>query len=322
MPRLELLRSWARDTEVIVKEMLNARSVGEEAERVALSLPVTREEAFASFYAYLAVDEPAVHLMPLHFLPKASRGLVDEVFLRELAVAGKFEYARNRWLDEMADRPDLVPGLASTHKLNDALLALIRSRYSRVLDGAAAGAFFPVLSDLYARYGLSLALDSAWCRNRASSVTLEEYAEHARRRHGPIRGGVDAVLLSVGASEDLLERARSSWHSCALGIQFYDDALDIEEDFRNRTLSWTVVRTLRYFDGQPGAQRTPGPDAFYEVALKEGIISETLDHAASYFAEAARLAEPTFPGWVAYQQACMRQVGRLRKDYEQLLAGA
>ena len=275
---------------------------------MALSLPVTREEAFASFYAYLAVDEPAVHLMPLHFLPKASRGLVDEVFLRELAVAGKFEYARNRWLDEMADRPDLVPGLASTHKLNDALLALIRSRYSRVLDGAAAGAFFPVLSDLYARYGLSLALD--------------EYAEHARRRHGPIRGGVDAVLLSVGASEDLLERARSSWHSCALGIQFYDDALDIEEDFRNRTLSWTVVRTLRYFDGQPGAQRTPGPDAFYEVALKEGIISETLDHAASYFAEAARLAEPTFPSWVAYQQACMRQVGRLRKDYEQLLAGA
>jgi hypothetical protein len=302
--------------------MLTAHCVGEEAERLALSLPVRRDEAFASFYSYLTVDEPAVHLMPLHFLPEASRGLVEEGFLRELAVAGKFEYARNRWLDEVADHPGFAPGLSSTHGLNDALLAVIRSRYSRALDGAVAGAFFPVLCDLYARYGLSLILDSTWRRNRASSVTLEEYAEHARRRHGPIRGGVDAVLLSVGASEDLLERARSSWHSCALGIQFYDDALDIEEDFRNRSLSWTVVRTQEYFDGQSGAQRTPRPDAFYEVALKEGIISETLDHAASFFAEAARLAEPTFPSWVAYQQACMRQVGRLREDYEQLLAEA
>jgi hypothetical protein len=318
LPGVHPVPQVSQDAETIVGEMLNARRVGEEAERVVLSLPVTREEAFGSFYSYLTVDEPAVHLMPLHFLPQASWGQVGEGLLHEIAVAGKFEYARNRWLDDLADHPDSVPGLASTHRLNDVLLSIIHSRYGRVLDGAAAGAFFPVLSNLYARYALSLTLDSTWYRNPASSVTLEEYVEHARRRHGPVRAGVDAVLLSVGASDDLLERARSSWHDCALGIQFYDDAIDIEEDLRNRTLSWTVARTLEYFDGQD----VPDSDAFYEVALSEGVVSETLDHAESFFARSARLAEPTFPSWVAYQQACMRQVRRLREDYERLLAGA
>lgn len=301
---------------------MNARSIGEEAERVALSLSLTREEAFESFYSYLTVDEPAVHLLPLHFLPQASRGQVGESLLHELAVAAKFEYARNRWLDEVADHPDAVPGLSSTHRVNDALLALIHSRYSRVLDGAVAGAFFCVLSNLYAGHGLSLALDSTWYRNPASSITLEEYAEHARTRHGPVRAAVDAVLLSVGASDRLLERARSSWHNCALGVQFYDDALDIEEDLRNRNLSWTVTRTLEYFDAPSDARSMRDPDAFYEVALREGVISETLDHAESFFAESGRLAEPDFPSWVAYQRACVDRTRLLREDYEMLITEA
>jgi hypothetical protein len=309
-----------QDTENIATEMLNARGIGEEAEKVALAL--AREDAFESFYSYLTVDEPAVHLLPLHFLPHALRGKVGESLLHDLAVAAKFEYARNRWLDAVADRPDSVPGLSSTHRFNDALLELISSRYSRVLDGAAAGAFFPLLSSLYARHGLSLALDSTWYLNPAYSITLEEYAEHARMRHGPVRAAVDAVLLSVGAEDDLLERARSSWHNCALGIQFYDDALDIEEDFRYRNLSWTVTRTLEYFDGHPDTRSVPDPDAFYEVALTEGVISETLNHAESFFAESGRLADSTFPSWVTYQQACVSQTRRLREDYEKLISHA
>jgi hypothetical protein len=179
-----------------------------------------------------------------------------------------------------------------------------------------------VLSNLYARHGLSLTLDSTWYRSPASSMTLEEYVEHARMRHGPVRAAVDAVLLSVGAADDLLERARSSWHNCALGVQFYDDALDIEEDLLNRNLSWTVTRTLEYFDGHAqdsGTQSMPDPDAFYEVALTEGVVTETLSHAEAFFAESARLAEPTFPSWVEYQQACIRQTRLLREDYEKLV---
>lgn len=299
-------------------ERLNARRVGEEAERAALSLSLTHEEAFASFYVYLSVDEPAVHLMPLHFLPRAWWGRVDESLLYELALAAKFEYARNRWLDEVADHPDSVPGLSSTRRVNDALLESIYARYSSVLDGAAAETFFRVLANLYARHGLSLALDSTWYQNPVLSVTFEEYAEHARMRHGPVRAAVDAVLLSVGAPDDLLERARASWHNCAIGIQLYDDALDIEEDLRNRNLSWTVTRTLEYFEGR----HVPDPDAFYEAALTEGVISETLSHAESFFAESARLAGPTFPSWVEYQQACVSQTRLLRADYEKLITGA
>ena len=177
---------------------LNARQIGEEAERAALSLPLTREKVFESYYTYLTVDEPAVHLMPLHFLPNASREQVSEGTLRDLAVAGKLEYARNRWLDEMVDHPGSAPALSPAHMLNDALIALINSRYASVLDGAAAASFFPVLSVLHARHGLSLILDGARFGGVMPPVTLEEYSEHARTRHGPVRAPVDAVLLLTG----------------------------------------------------------------------------------------------------------------------------
>ena len=304
--------------------MLSARHIGEKAERAALSLSLAHGTVFEAFYSYVIVDEPAVHLMPLHFLPITSRERVDEGSLQDLAVAAKLEYARNRWLDELVDKPCSAPELSAEHRLNEALLGLIHSRYFRVLDGPVAAAFFSVLSNLYACYGLSLVLDSTWCRNPTSAMVLHEYAEHARMRHGPVRAPLDAVLLLVGADDELLQRARSSWHNWALGVQFYD-ALDIEEDFRDRNLSWTVARTLEFFDGyseHPDSQSPTAQDAFYEKALREGVICETLGHAESFFAEAARLAEPTFPSWVTYQHACASRVKHLRADYEKLLAGA
>jgi hypothetical protein len=303
--------------------MLSARGIGEKAERAALSLSLAHGPVFEAFYSYVIVDEPAVHLMPVHFLPITLRERVDEGSLQDLAIASKLEYARNRWLDELVDKPCSEPELSAQHRLNGALLGLIHSRYSLVLDGPVAAPFFSILSDLYACYGLSLVLDSTWYRNPTSSMDLEEYAEHARMRHGPVRAPLDAVLLLVGADDELLGRARSSWHNWALGVQFYDDALDIEEDFRDRNLSWTVARTLQCFDGyHPDPQSPTARDAFYERALREGVICETLGHAGSFFAEAARLAEPTFPGWVTYQHACASRIRLLREDYEKLLAGA
>jgi hypothetical protein len=61
----------------------------------------------------------------------------------------------------MVDHPGSVPGLSPAHRLNDALITLISSRYARVLDGAAAASFFPVLAGLHASHGLSLILDGA-----------------------------------------------------------------------------------------------------------------------------------------------------------------
>jgi hypothetical protein len=305
--------------------MLNTRIIGEEAEKAALSLSLARERIFESYYKYLTVDEPVVHLMPLHFLPHSSRERVGEGPLRELAVAGKLEYARNRWLDEMVDHPGSVPDLSSAHRLNEALLALVDSRYAGVLDGDAAASFFPVLSRLHARHGLSLILDGAKFGDPAPPITLEDYSEHARSRHGPVRAPVDAVLLLVGAEDSLLRRARSSWHNWALGVQFYDDSLDVEEDFRERTLSWAVGRALHYFQTpseDPANRSLPDPDTFYERALAEGVVSETLSHAEAYFAESARLAEGVFPSWVTFQEACRGQARRLREDYEKLVTEA
>ena len=93
-------------------------------------------------------------------------------------------------------------------------------------------------------------------------------------RHGPVRAPVDAVLLLTGTSENLLRRARSCWHNWALGVQFYDDALDVEEDFQNRNLTWAVGRTLHYFhraSHNPATQKMPDPDTFYGRALAEGV---------------------------------------------------
>jgi hypothetical protein len=66
----------------------------------------------------------------------------------------------------------------------------------------------------------------------------------------------------------------------------------------------------------------PDPDAFYEVARTAGVISEAPRHAEWFFAESARLANPDFPSWVEYQQACVGQTRLLREDYEDLITDA
>jgi hypothetical protein len=86
-----------------------------------------------------------------------------------------------------------------------------------------------------------------------------------------------------------------------------------------------VGRTLEYFHrstDNPATQRMPDPDTFYERALAGGVVSETLSHAESFFAESAKLAWRAFPSWVHYQKACVGQARRLREDYEKLVTGA
>jgi hypothetical protein len=304
--------------------VLDARRVAQEAEQAVLSLPDACHEGIEAFFFYLAADEPAIHLMPVHFLPARTQHLVGIEPLHELAVAAKLEYARNRWLDGIVDGDtDVSAPELSTHRLNDAILALIDSRYTRVLNGRTASSFFATLARLHARQGLAMVLDGAWSWRFGARVTLEEYIEHAEARHGPVRAPVDAVLLLVGAPEEELRKARLSWHRWALGVQFYDDALDVEEDFRNDDLSWVVSRTLEHLRATSGdlpSGWAPDPDLFYETALTGGMICECLGHAESFFAESARLAEPGFPSWAAFQRECLSKARSLREDYEKLVA--
>ncbi len=296
---------------------LDARSVGEAAESSVLALRVPRDRAFAALYNYLVVDEPAVHLMPLHFLPRSCRRDLASSNLHTLGVAAKLEYVRSRWVDEVLDS-GCTESLLAAHVLHGDLVELILARYSEVLIGGKAGAFFKTLAGLYARHGASLAVDGSEARQRSGVLPEKEYSSQVHARNGSFRACVDAVLLLVGAPDETLDRARQAWHLWVLGAQLYDDALDVEEDFESGSGSWTVYRTLAGIGAPMGGGGGPDRDAFYEAALVEGALVETLAWAESCFRSAASLADDEFPSWAALQRACIVQTSKLRADFESL----
>ena len=302
---------------VPVSAWLDNAEICQEAVGAAADLAYTSEAGYERFYTYLLVDEPIIQLMPGYFLPLWAEDTVRSETLRTLAVAAKFENARNRWLDEMVDGHHPFTSLTSPQGLNGAIVGLASRLYASVLPHThgQAARFFERLAALYARHSLSLVLDGRGPKMLARPVKLAEYEAHAKARHSSVRAPLDALMMLVGANEEQYTRATDSWHAWGLGAQLYDDALDVEEDFRQGTLTWTVGRTLECFGG-----RSPeSVDEFYEVCLKEGIVTETLRRAEAHFARATDLAGSSFPRWAPVQRGCVRQARTLREDYERLL---
>lgn len=300
---------------VPVSAWLDNAEICQEAIDAASGLPHTGESAFERFYTYLLVDEPIIQLMPGYFLPLWVENEVQPETLRTLAVAAKLENARNRWLDEMVDGHTPFVTLTSPHGLNEAIVAQTNRLYASVLPPQKAAHFFGRLATLYTRHSLSLVLDGKRLGLLQRPLKLAEYEVQAMARHSSVRAPLDALLILVGVDEEQYTRATESWHAWGLGAQLYDDALDVEEDFRHGTLTWTVSRTLESFGGRP-----PGTvDEFYGACLREGIVSETLRCAEDHFGRAAELARSTFPRWTPVQHGCMGQARTLREDYERLL---
>lgn len=298
-----------------VSRWLDNAEVCREAIAAADDLPCASGAQFERFYAYLLVDEPIIQLMPGYFLPLWAEDEVQPEALHALAVAAKLENARNRWLDEMVDDHRALGSTVSSQELNKAIVRLTSRQYARVLPHHPAACFFEQLAMLYSRHSLSLVFDGKSQALLGRSLTLSDYEVHAKARHSSVRAPLDALLTLVGADEDQRARATNSWHAWGLGAQLYDDALDVEEDFRNGALTWTVARTLECLGG-----RTPeNPDEFYAVALREGIVTRTLRRAEGHFGQAAELAHSSFPRWTSVQHGCMRQARTLREDYEYLL---
>ncbi len=308
-----------------VPHILDAQRVAEEAEGVISALPIARGEQFESLYSYLIVDEPSVHLLPLHFLPSQSEERVGSATLHALGVAAKLEYAPNRWLDEMVDAKHSSALPLAAHRLNDALVSLINHRYRQVLSPAKLASFHTTLVELYARHGLSLVLDSWRAGYPECAMSLKEYVAHAKARHGPMRAPLDALLLLADVPERTIRKARASWHRWELGVQFYDDALDIEEDYSECNTSWVVSRTIEIFRSQQDSgdsSRLPDPNEFYKIALTEGVVCEALSYAERFFAAAASQAEQIFPTWAEFQRQCLSRTIILREDYEKMIAEA
>lgn len=301
---------------VPVSAWLDNADVCRETIALAGDLPHADGPESERFHTYLLVDEPIIQLMPGYLLPVWAEQSVEPDTLRTLAVAAKLENARNRWLDNMVDNHENFVSSTSSHELNGAIVALTHRLYDAVMPNNLAGSFFERLATLYVRHSLSLVLDGKRESTRKCPAALVDYEIHAKARHSSVRAPLDALLTLLQAGDGLFEMATSSWHAWGLGAQLYDDALDVEEDFRLGTMTWTVSHTLERFEG-----RIPeNSDQFYWTALKEGIVTQTLERAEEHFAHAAQLASPSFPRWVPVQNGWKRQTRLLREDYESLLA--
>lgn len=300
---------------VDVSAWLDNAEVCREAIDLAGDLPHADETEFERFHTYLLVDEPIIQLMPGYLLPVWAEQGARPQTLHALAVAAKLENARNRWLDNMVDNHEDSASSMASHGLNTAIAASTHRLYSTVVPNDLAGKFFERLATLYARHALSLAVDGKRKLSRQRFGTLVDYEVQAKARHSSVRAPLDALLTLLRTDDGQFTTATDSWHAWGLGAQLYDDALDVEEDFRLGTMTWTVSRTLECFGG-----RVPdNPDEFYGVALKEGVVTQTLERAQAHFARAAELAGSAFPRWVPVQDGWKRQVRALREDYESLL---
>ena len=285
----------------------------------ALSIPEARGGALPRLLPFLVAPEPIIEDLPYCFLPGWARGSVAEEALRGIAVAGKLVYAQVRWLDDLADAAGPPGPQSSVHRLNETIEGLVRATFSEVVDGTPAGlSFFSVLARLYARYAASLALDNRSLKPFAGPVGLDDYVEQAKARAAPGRAPVDAVLLFVGAADDEIERARSCFELTAAGLQLYDDALDVEEDFKDRRLSWIVDQTLHAIREEDGSSDDPEPNSFYEKALKEGFLVRGLAAAEDLFERSRALATPGFPIWADYQAFNLQRVRSLKDDLQAL----
>ena len=271
---------------------------------------------FERFYTYLLVDEPIIQLMPGYLFPVWAEQSVKPETLRVLAVAAKLENARNRWLDNMVDSPEDLASSIPSHELNEAVVALTNRLYKIVLPEDLVGTFFGRLATLYARHSLSLVFDGKREAARKCFAEIKDYETHAMARHSSVRAPLDALLTLLRTDVEQYETATESWHAWGLGAQLYDDALDVEEDFRLGTMTWTVSRTLEWFKPQVPEDS----DEFYEAALKEGVVTQTLERAEEHFARAAELASTDFPRWVPVQNGWKQQTRALRDDYESLFA--
>jgi hypothetical protein len=278
------------------------------------ALPEAGEGALSGLYPFLAAPDPVVDELPFLFLPERPHRPPTRDVLRRVAVAGRLLYAQVRWLDHLADASDDVGPPGNVHSLNAALDELVRCRFAAVLaNHPSSASFFSSLANLQLRYAVSLAIDSAGSRGE---LDLSGYVEHAKARAAPVRAPVDATLLLAAASEAERERARRSFESCAAGLQLYDDAQDVEEDFRDGRLSWIVSETLRAFEHEADA------DSFYEAALLGGTIDRDLEAACRFFDQAIASAENLFPKWIEYLKSRRDDVRKLRTDLRKLVSSA
>ena len=295
--------------------------VGQAALNAVASLPEAREAAAETLFTFLTVSEPVVDLLPEYFLLDRARASVDQGTLQQLALAGKLLYAHIRWLDDLADQRGSSDHSLDAHPLSDALSRLIQQVFANALNEVVAPLFFSTLAHLYSRYSMSLAVDQGFCELLASPPPFEHYLLHAKARAAPVRAPVDAILLLTNATRQEAREAQFSFECYAAALQLFDDALDLEEDYEDRRLSWLVQRVVARLRDSHSAQ-LPDADLFYRTALLEGFLVDNLSRAEDLFVQSATSSRATFPRWAVLADHMVETTNRLKKEYQDLVDGA
>jgi hypothetical protein len=292
-----------------------------------ISFSEATEDSARSILSLLAVEDDIFDLLPLHFVTEedgASGYRITEKQLLSLCVAGKLLYAHARWLDGVLDDHERFEDLRFLHSINEAITERVHAIFLETLGLELAWNIFSIMASLYARHTLSVALDAASANLSSQYRTLEDYVVQARARAAPVRASVDAALLLTNASDEMLERARMSCEHFAVGLQLYDDALDLEEDFKEGRASWLVCETMRRIEIQDAAQSSlPTADTFYETALLGGSLLENLAQARKSFESSRAFAKLFFfPSWTERNDLLISRVHTLIKDYEDIIGTA
>lgn len=288
---------------------------GNEA-NVLSSLVDSDNSALPRFLDFLLVPEPVVEKLPTLFLPPDSH--VDESKISSISVGGKLLYAQIRWLDDIADSDEPAGSPTDVHKLADVVYrGALASFLSGLVGTRHEASFLAVLARLNNSYATSLALDGAFQRGAAIHMDLAGYIAHAEARAAPLRTSLEALLLLAGINAEQAQRARECFNACAAAMQFADDVLDVEEDYRDRRLSWIVAETLSYMNE---SQELPDADKFYEAALLGGHIESALNESERLYVRAKHFAEGHFPGCLDFLKSEEQRVCALRNDLAELTA--
>jgi hypothetical protein len=309
---------------------IQPRQIREEALGLFQEIPFYEaiENSARSILALLAVEDDIFDLLPLHFVAEqggAPAAEISEQQLFPLCVAGKLLYAQTRWLDSVLDDYELLRDHELMHSINETLTQRVHALFSEALGRELSCSVFSTLASLRARHSLSLTLDADLVDSSdlAKRYTFfDDYVTQAKARAAPVRASIDAILLLAETPEQISRRALDSFECFAVGAQLYDDALDLEEDFKADRPSWLVCQTLRCMKSQENTHAGDSQliDQFYETALLRGTLSQNLIKAQGFFDISRKLANSKFPRWAERCNLIASRINKLRSDYEDIVS--
>lgn len=138
---------------------------------------------------------------------------------------------------------------------------------------------------------------------QALPLSFVDYAYLSRDKQAPALPAPLALARAAGWDERRVLAVRRVVEGILLGLQFFDDAVDWEDDWMGGR-AWAVSLSR----GDRIAEN-PGRDSIRQQVHKSGVVADMVNMARRYYREARRLASALgavrLANWVASQEAIM-----------------